>query len=768
MAEPIPMRDPQPQTARPTEPGEPRPPQPRRGLRRLGLGGTGAGTALILLGFVMLPSVVLGYLGWRAIQSEKSYSLERLRASYRQFAVLAARQMEYQLHAAESRWIADLDDLVGSSGGRPSAEQLAAAAGRQPLIEGYFLLSAPGRVLYPPVAVSDEDAPSDPWVRRVQVRQHGLFARLVARGEEMEYGQGDPAAAIAAYREILSQVDNPRLQAMAESYIGRAQLKGGDFAAALSTFRHLLERYPEARDLNRMYLRFLAQYQMAVALEGLRRYPEALDALLELNRDVLRRSGAITTTQYSYYSDLIHQLSPRLLSAPGLRDPGRYAEAFRALRELNKSHISGNYFLRLLDAELSEMSLRQGRFTPEVRYLSAQAESDPFLLAYRTLPDDREIYATGILAAQIDLEQLQAQLSTAMRGLHADSAAALAILGAGGVVVIGAEAATGSLMATQSLAPPFDFWQVAVYLHDVPTAMKRMDVRRTLWLWLISLMLTSILFGGYLFILRTRRQAYLSRAQTDFVANVTHELRGPLASIRMFAELLELQMTGAPGRAPARSRENTAEYLGIIQRECDRLSRLIDGVIDFSKMERQLKRYHFEPHDLGEIVTRSVESFRPHADARGFRLQLSIEASLPAVRLDSDAIAQVLFNLLTNAMQYSREEKDIRVRVHREGPAVAVDVADRGIGIAPRDIDKVFDRFYSTWRRMDSPTQGGLGLGLTLSREIVRAHGGKISVRSDPGQGSTFTFRLPAVAEDPAGVRTSPSTDVRPLERLGS
>lgn len=720
--------------------------RPRRG--RLGLSRSGAGTALILLAFVILPGAVLGLMSWRAIESERSTSLERLRGSYRQFAVLAARQIDYQLRSVEARWLAAFDGLMSTSSRGPNAEQVARATGQEPLIAEYFLLDAPGRVLHPALA-GELDATPDVSAQGAQAREHDLFSRLAARGEELEYRTGDPKGAISAYREILSRVEHPRLKAMAESYIGRVQLKGGDPAGALTTFRRLLAVYPDERDLNRMYLRFLAQYQIAVSLEGLRRYPEALDALLELNRDLLKRSDAITRAQYSYFSDLIQTLAPQILGMPGLRDRVAFDQAFRTLGEQNKKRISEKHFVHLLATELSEMSFRRKRFLPRTQYLSARAEGDPFLLAYRALPDAQRTFVTGILAAQIDLQELQRQLFAALRNLNSDTQGAVAILGSGGDAVIGAEAAKGTLMATQELMPPFDFWQVAIYLGDVPTAMQRLDLRRTIWLWLVSVMLLSILFGGYWFILRARRQAYLSRAQTTFVSNVTHELRTPLTSIRMFAELLELQMAEAPGAARAGFPKATGEYLGIIRQECDRLSRLIDGVIDFSRMERSAEQYRFEPHDVGEIVARSVESFRPHADAHGFRLELSVGESLPPLLLDADAISQVMLNLLTNAVQYSDQDREIRVRVGREAGGVAIAVSDRGIGIEPRRVRRVFDKFYSTWRRMDSRTQGGLGLGLTLSREIVRAHGGDISVRSEVGRGSTFTVILPMPA--PAG-----------------
>ncbi len=723
----------------------------------------------MLLGLIMLPSVVLGILSWRAIENEKSYSLERLKASYGQFADLATRQMNYQLANLESRWIAEFDALLSASRGMPTPELVREFEGREPSIAHYFLLSAPGRILYPPGLVNEEIGKYDATATATpRMPEHEPFARLVARGEALEYATGDLTAAIAAYREVLTQTENPRLRAIALSCVGRAQLKALDWAGALATFGELIERHPDVRDHNRMYLRFLAQYQIAVSLQGLHRYPEALDALLELNQDLQRRSDTITTMQYSYYADLIQSLFPQLLDAAGAAGRDRYIQSFAALGEQTKKQISDKYFVHLLDTELSELSFRQKRFSPRTRYMTSRAEGVPFLLAYRPLPDAQKAYATGILGAQIDLARLQEQLFAAMRNLPMNSEGAMAILGPGGAVLIGAEAASGTLMAAQDLAPPFDSWQVAIYLRDVPTAMRRLDLRYTAWLWLISVMLLSILVGGYLFIMRARRQAYLSRAQTTFVANVTHELRTPLASIRMFAELLELQSSAPRGGPPARVPGNAAQYLGIIRQECDRLNRLIDRVLDFSRMERHVKQYRFDANDIGAVVGAAVESFRPNADARGFALRISIEGPLPPMRLDADAISQVVLNLLTNAVQYSGATKEIRVRAWRDRAAVVISVADRGIGIDPKHLRRVFDKFYSTWRRMDDHAQGGLGLGLTLSREIVRAHGGEISVRSEVGQGSTFTVTLPAPpAEAVVELSASLAPDVDAAERLG-
>src|SRR5262245_23439456 len=170
------------------------PQRPGRGA--LGLGRSGAGTALILLAFVMLPGAVLGYLSWRAIVRERASSLEQLRGSYRQFAVLAARQIDYQLRGLESRWIGSFDGLMSASPRGPTVEQVAHATGREPLIDAYFLLAAPGRVLYPPMTADELDDAPNATDMGTEASEHDQFALLAARGEELEYRAGDLKGAL--------------------------------------------------------------------------------------------------------------------------------------------------------------------------------------------------------------------------------------------------------------------------------------------------------------------------------------------------------------------------------------------------------------------------------------------------------------------------------------------------------------------------------------------------------------------------------------------
>jgi signal transduction histidine kinase len=286
-------------------------------------------------------------------------------------------------------------------------------------------------------------------------------------------------------------------------------------------------------------------------------------------------------------------------------------------------------------------------------------------------------------------------------------------------------------------------WEVAVYLLD-PARLTRsaQTLQFTLGL-LIAVLVLAISVGGWLIVTDLKRQLTLARQKTDFVSNVSHELKTPLTSIRMFSELL------AEGRVT--DREKQRSYFNIITSEAGRLTRLINNVLDFSRLERGEKKYNFARCDLVGVVRETMESYRPHLEAGGFKLEYHLPESLLCVNGDRDALAQILVNLLSNAEKYSGDRKEVRVEVRLESqplPHVEVRVLDRGLGVPPGCEEKIFEQFYRAHDSLNSGIQGS-GLGLTLARQIARAHGGDVVCEPRDEGGSCFTLRLP-VSPNPA------------------
>jgi signal transduction histidine kinase len=247
--------------------------------------------------------------------------------------------------------------------------------------------------------------------------------------------------------------------------------------------------------------------------------------------------------------------------------------------------------------------------------------------------------------------------------------------------------------------------------------------------------LTLVLLGGFVAFFRgVRREILLSQLKTEFVANVSHELKTPLALIRLFGETLLLGRVTDP--------ERRTRYYEIITRESERLSQLISNVLNFSSIEAGKTTYRLSSCDLSKVLRETIESYRFHLEEKGFTSRVEIADSLPPVAADPDAVAQALINLLQNAMKYSRDEKEVTLRASSEDGSVRVSVEDRGIGIPAHEQPLIWQDYYRTREARALGTRGS-GLGLSVVQHIMRAHGGAVALESEPGRGSVFTLVFP-------------------------
>jgi two-component system phosphate regulon sensor histidine kinase PhoR len=231
------------------------------------------------------------------------------------------------------------------------------------------------------------------------------------------------------------------------------------------------------------------------------------------------------------------------------------------------------------------------------------------------------------------------------------------------------------------------------------------------------------------------REAKVAKLQTDFVNKVSHDLRTPLTSIRMFVETLQLGRLQDPARQ--------AEALEIIAEETARLSGLINRLLDWARMESGKRSYELRREEVPRIVDAALQAFEPQRLGHQVELTREVAQDLPPVWADPNALSEALLNLLNNAHKYTGPVKKIEVSARKEGPTVVIRVADNGPGIEPREQKRIFEKFY---RGKDPITRAveGTGLGLSMVKHIVAGHGGQVSVQSEVGKGATFTIVLPA------------------------
>lgn len=377
-------------------------------------------------------------------------------------------------------------------------------------------------------------------------------------------------------------------------------------------------------------------------------------------------------------------------------------------------------------------------------FFSIATQHGTFLLA--AIRTAGEIRGAQISLAAVDrlLKGLSAGTSTGAEGVQFEIAPFKRDAGESlvGKLMSGmAEAREAALGANRPLAhrilpvPMHDFQLLASPIGADPVAQASMR-NRAIYGVLLGLFYLTLALGVVLTARALYREARLSRLKTDFVSLVSHELRTPLTSIRMFIETLAL------GRV--RDAAQTQEVLRALAKETERLSDLIERVLDWARVESGRRTYHRELLEAQRLIDGTIEAFRAQRLDAPVQLSCELQPNLPPLYVDREAITGALLNLMQNAFKYSGDDKRIAVRAKLERRGVAIEVEDNGPGIPIRERKRIFDRFYRVDGLLTRETEGS-GLGLSIAKRIVEAHGGKISVKSELGKGSCFTLHLPSL-----------------------
>jgi len=294
---------------------------------------------------------------------------------------------------------------------------------------------------------------------------------------------------------------------------------------------------------------------------------------------------------------------------------------------------------------------------------------------------------------------------------------------------------SGTAFMAEAIGDALPSWRLAMNLEGPDPFQSASSQRITTYIWIGLLMtagvvLLALLLAGYL-----KRQIRLTRLKNDLIANVSHELKTPLASMRLLVDTLRDGHT--------QDSQLVQEYLELISKENARLSSVIEEFLTFSRMERNKTKFDRSTLKTEDIIKAALELVGERLQAPGCQLNLELETDLPDIVGDRDALVAVLVNLLDNALKYSGDEKRIRLRGFSANGRVCLEVQDNGIGFPRSAAKRIFERFYQVDRTL-SRRAGGCGLGLSIVKFIVDAHNGSITAKSQPGNGSTFTVQLPA------------------------
>lgn len=258
--------------------------------------------------------------------------------------------------------------------------------------------------------------------------------------------------------------------------------------------------------------------------------------------------------------------------------------------------------------------------------------------------------------------------------------------------------------------------------------------RATTNLLLIVLLIIVLFLGVYIVFRNVKKEIEIAQMKSDFISNVSHELRTPLSMISMFSETLEM------GRVA--SEEKRQEYYKIISQETSRLSRIVNSILSFSKIEAGKRKYNFVDSFLNDIVDTVYSSYETHLRQNGFKTEFIRDENIPVQQLDEEAVSEAVMNLLDNAIKYSKDKKSIIIKTGLKKHYSFVEVKDLGIGISKENEEKIFEKFYRVSTGSVHNVKG-TGLGLSIVKHIVESHGGTIELESSSGNGSTFRLKFP-------------------------
>ena len=288
---------------------------------------------------------------------------------------------------------------------------------------------------------------------------------------------------------------------------------------------------------------------------------------------------------------------------------------------------------------------------------------------------------------------------------------------------------------TAPLGKYFPSWNVEIYFRDIDIFETRANEQKVVYLW-TGLLAIAVMFAAGLLATRVvGKQIRINKLKNDFIATVSHELKTPLASMRVLVDTL---LEGS-----YRNQQQVTEYLQLVSKENERLTGLIDNFLTFSRMERNKQAFAMSRTSPAAIARDAAEAVKTKFSTSECKFEVNIPEDLPKVTADRDAMITVLVNLLDNAYKYSYDNKQIELRVSSEDSLVCFYVSDKGRGMSRRSVRKIFNRFYQADSSLSRHAEG-CGLGLSIAKFIVDAHKGTISVESKPDKGSTFSVKLPA------------------------
>ena len=688
---------------------------------------------------IVLPSLLLGYLAFRGIQNDRALLEKERLEDTRRAAERVTRAVDDALRSAEGA----LANTVRELAGKPAAELASAleklAAGN-PLIGQAFQLKGFKEVRLPLrkllyVADGSREAGSSPAAALSSPAEFQVAQRL-------EFRQKDYLEALAAYRQALKKVNDPRVKGLVLNAIARVQRKSGLLQEAVSTYEEIVRGHGGIIIPGGMPLGPSVVLEISALSRELKDFPKSLQTSLRLYKSLLGRELTLERAEFDFFVERAKTLTEEVLAGqPAGLDVAAYQSK-----------------LKTLEAEETEQRNRTERIIAFEEGAGPALEPklgvgpDETNASFSRLPLDIRKHSYFVSIARpaaspggastdswgfiIDADNLRENvLRPALRNEFPSGEMTWTVKAKDGGIIISSEnSPAGPVTSRANFVSNAPDWTLEFYQAPPRLIKTFLLSRRGLYFFVFVLIAGILAFGLVLTIRSVSHELELARMKSDFVSTVSHEFKSPLTSIRQLSEMLQ------SGRVP--SEERRQQYYDVLLEQSERLALLTDNILSLAKIEEGRAEFAFETTDISALLANVVSSFQERVRHEGFDIELNIQGQIPHAAVDRTALSQAITNLLDNAIKYSGDSRKVAVRAAAEEPFVIIAVQDFGVGIKKEDTDRVFERFFRGGDELTRTVKGS-GLGLTLVKEIVEAHRGKVLVESEPGKGSVFSIRLP-------------------------
>jgi len=688
--------------------------------------------AFIFLLAILLPSLIIGYLSFNTFAQRRESVRRLLESNLWISGESALKSIEGELieHEKEALKIENFTRLTGV---KETEQILSNYSNLSKEIAGQlFLLNAEYQIIIP--KTGKEDISIFPGEKSLQNTE---FAQVLKQAESLEFSGKKYSRAAELYRKCTSLAPTNQHKALALEALGRCLLSSKKYREAYKVYSELSDKYGQFLNKAGHSYGILAAFQLYEIEQRRKREGNSLKILLSLYEKMRNGVWQINLPTYDFFIVEIESILDDKLAE------GRFPEireSYLALQKKQSSYLEVLLFSDFLKREAvpkikEKLTLsRIGGEAQPGRLLAARRE-EFCLVSYSVLPNfqSEKTFYGGFYW---DLSSLKKEIfPKILENLTKETGLSLQVIDERGRNILNGKE---ELISKDSLSlsyRQFPFpWKLLV--SQPAFSDLELTARRENFLYgvLLTFIVALMLMGAFLIVRDISRESETTRLKTEFVHNISHELKTPLTLIRLYGETLR--------RKEDLKKDEKKEAYEIITKESERLSHLINNVLDFSRIEMGRKEFDFKKGTLAQIVRDTLESYRYHLEKKGFSIKEEIASGLPETNFDGEAVASVLVNLLSNAMKFSPKIKEVAVKLFKDDSNAVLQVADKGIGISPKDTSRIFNRFYRVKNEIVSEA-GGSGLGLTLVKHIAEAHGGRIKVESEPGKGSIFSVILP-------------------------